>query len=224
MDYLAIAWKDTIIPRMEDLQGRFGVEILSGPFKLLVPAITVWEKQIDRNEGYNIINGKETGRFVIYQTLALPEEDSMLELNYDRNQEPKYWKRMRDEMRMVEPGIFLGKIWMKILGKRRFMGYFSLNRAEEISLVDIAQITTWDVNEPATLFAFLADRWTFAPDSFVYADDRYMTLATGMIPKNEALLAALKSNRDIWNRKIIGVIKDGYYRFCFPATDEVSPC
>lgn len=221
MNHLAMTWKGANNPRIEELQGRFRVDILSGPFKTMAPFVKTWEKEITKAWGHNIINDKVTGRFTLVRTIG---DNPLLYLDYDSAQKPAYWSRMKDEIRLVESKVFLGKIWMMIWGKYRFMGYFSLTRLELVSPADVLLIAAWRVSDYAALFAFLIKRWEFTETSMVNTAGRHISLATGGVPKNEALVKALKKNVSIWQWKTLSVDNYGFYKFCFPLNDEATPC
>ena len=118
--YLDMAWEDARSPEYADLQGHFEVNILSGYFKVYELFTKTWEKKIFNQEGYNLVDNKVTGYFKVTGTTKA------LRLIYNQNQEPAYWGLVEDELRMIEPGLFVGKIWFRVWGKLRFMGYFSL--------------------------------------------------------------------------------------------------
>lgn len=115
-------WGTSTMPSVMDLQGTFEVNVTSGIFRILPANFQPWFKQINYSEGYNIIKGKKSGFFSV--------RIGMETINFDYYSEKNTygWKPLLDKVRKVSDGCFLGQIYMFIMGKHRFMGYFSLNK------------------------------------------------------------------------------------------------
>lgn len=204
-------WEEAAVPRMYDLAGQFRVTILSGYFGAIEPFMEGWQKTIDKDKGYNTANGKVMGQFELQFTKNL----MYLEYSAFPKQRPRYWTRLRDEIRMTAPGHFIGRIWMDFLGKPRFMGYFALTQMEELSEEHIQVISTWNQNFPA-LVAYVSNLWAFSEDSYIGQFDRIVEMVTGPYGKNTKILAALKTNWDFWQFNVLAVDLAGFYQFKLP--------
>ena len=204
-------WEEAAVPRMYDLAGQFKVTILSGYFGAIEPFMAGWQKTIEKNKGHNTANGQDMGQF----ELQFTKDIMYLEYSAFPDQKPRYWTRLRDEIRMTAPGHFIGRIWMDFLGKPRFMGYFSLTQMPEIAQDEIQLIATWDQNFPA-LIAYVSNLWIFGEDSYIGQIDRTVEMATGPYGKNTQILSALKTNFAFWRLNILAVDAVGFYQFKLP--------
>ena len=108
------------------LSGAYTVKVIRGPFRLI--PVTNWFKYIrsenDQDTGVNFINNTKSGHFSI--TYAV----NQAVLKYEnRKNKDSFWYYMKDYVRStVNPHIFIGKIFMKIFGKYRSVGYFTLTK------------------------------------------------------------------------------------------------
>lgn len=130
-------WDQAFFPMSKDLEGNFGVKILTGISHIPALFAEDWLKTIHFSElasnedriGSNIIKWNKkaieiTGHFVV-QTA-----EKHLVLDYNNQQNNYIWKRLKDYLRMINKDKFIGKIYMKVWGKYIFMGYFYLLRKE----------------------------------------------------------------------------------------------
>ena len=121
-------WENSTVPKeYNEMFGDFNVKVLTGPFKVLNRIFKSWEKHIPSEDlNANYIDGKEQGFFFLAKHVDSEEEIFCLDYNNKYNN-GTYWLRMRDLIRMSEPDVFIGKIYIRIFRKDyRFVGYFSL--------------------------------------------------------------------------------------------------
>ena len=114
-------WNDATTPELKDLQGDFKVTILSGPLLALGKIYKRWEKIINNDLGVNLTDKKRSGYFKI--TL---DDHAVLDYNLPVNNGT--WSRLQDHVKEGCNGYFIGKIYFKLWGRYRFMGYFTLTR------------------------------------------------------------------------------------------------
>ncbi len=85
----------------------------------------------DRAEGVNRVI---SDRFRIYPFAACIRPSragafDAVELDYDRPENPFFIRAIRDEVREVGPGLWLGQAYVRVLGRDRLVLYFGLARA-----------------------------------------------------------------------------------------------
>lgn len=131
-------WKNATRPKHGTYNGKYRVDILSGFGVFPSFFVRSWTKNIDSfvtktgkipfAEGYNLVDGKKTGRFVVFHNY----KGSWIELFYDTQKNTELWRRLKYHVRQVDKDTLIGKIYIKFWGKYRFMGYFTLTRIEEV--------------------------------------------------------------------------------------------
>ena len=212
MNYYDKEWNKAAVPRVTDLSGQFKVSILTGYFRAIEPFMKNWQKTIKEIEGHNTANGKSMGQFELQFTRDL----MYLEYSAFPKQRPRYWTRLRDEIRMTASGHFIGRIWMDFLGKPRFMGYFTLTSIAEISEKEAQLISSWDHDFPA-LITHVSDLWVSGFDSgYVVQFDDIVEMVTGSNNRNISIISALKSNLLFWRFNCQVVDSVGFYQFKLP--------
>jgi hypothetical protein len=117
-------WEVGTRPDLEQFYGKFNVGILSGIFRILNFRYKSWYKDIGLTFGKNIRNGKKEGYFYKHYT------SEKCILDYDLSDNNVTWNRLNDHVKQLTPDYFIGKIYFKLWGKYRFMGYFSLTRVK----------------------------------------------------------------------------------------------
>ena len=133
-------WNKAVPPDISKMRSTYEVTIHSGPFDFYSKWVWVWEKAISNYVnpktprcGKNYINGNYEGFFTITKDLipGLPKDE--VYLNYEKgNRNTGKWNRMVDAIRIVEPGLYIGKIYFRLFGNKFFptyapMGFFSLH-------------------------------------------------------------------------------------------------
>ena len=126
---LDIQWQEAIVPFVENMEGQFRVDILSGIFRLWACQFHTWTKKITGIAGFNLQRSSFDLKMCGYFGLWKLRE--FVQLDYSDKRNSKTWRRLEDHVKQVNPDYFLGKIYMEIWGKNRFMGYFSLTRIED---------------------------------------------------------------------------------------------
>lgn len=137
--FLKKVWDKATPPNISDLQSTYVVVVHSGPFKYYSNSVWVWEKTITQytdpkspRKGKNYINCNYEGYFQITkdQIPGLPKGEVYLDYGKSKKNKAK-WDRMVDAIRIVEPGLLIGKIYIRLFGSKFFptyvqIGYFSL--------------------------------------------------------------------------------------------------
>lgn len=209
-------WDTMAIPTVRDLQGEFDVTILSGICKTLVPFMGDWRKSINNRRGYNIVNNKKVGFFQLEYT------DKLMNLEYSAypEQKPKYWTRLRDEMRVAESGDFIGRIWFQDYWAPRFLGFFSLTRFAAISEEEVLRLSTWNTDFPA-LVMHVVQLWECTENSFIAHRADQVLAAVGLSARNAQIIEALKTNKEFW-KCLTGYIDDpDFYVFELPIQNHL---
>lgn len=135
MNYFDKLWKDSYPATIEELQGTFEVKVLSGWFRPMGAMYSIWQKMIEKEKGCNMQDNEISGHFVLsYANVGLSDYDvlSYICFDYNQSQNTGLWLRLQDCVRQISKNYFIGKIYLKIWDKYRFMGYFSLLRIERI--------------------------------------------------------------------------------------------
>lgn len=125
MNFFDKLWKDSYPATIEGLQGMFEVKILSGWFRPMGAMYKTWQKMIEDKKGCNMQDNEISGHFLLWHQL----DYILFDYNQPRHN-TKLWLRLQDQVRQTSRNYFIGKIYFKIWGKYRFMGYFSLLRIE----------------------------------------------------------------------------------------------
>lgn len=212
MNYYDKEWNKAAVPYITDLSGLFQVSILTGYFRIVEPFMKEWQKTIEGTKGHNTANGKTMGQF----ELQFTKDVLYLKYSVYPKQRPRYWTRLRDEIRMTAPGHFIGRIWMDFLGKPRFMGYFALTSIVEISEKEAQLILSWNHDFPA-LIAYVSNLWVLGFDSgYVMQFDDIVEMVTGSNNRNVSIISALKNNLLFWQFNCQVVDSIGFYQFKLP--------
>lgn len=201
-------WNTMEIPTVKDLQGEFKVTILSGVFKAIAPFIKDWRKSITNHEGYNLTNKNKVGLFKLEYTSQLMN----LEYSAYPEQKPRYWRRLRDEMRIATPDVFVGRIWFQDYWAPRFLGFFSLTRIAEISKDEVLLLSTWRADFPQ-LIMHLIQLWEFTESSYIAHTAGTIEMAVGLSHRNAQIIETLKTNKEFWNCHVSAIDDIGFYRF-----------
>lgn len=205
--YYNAVWEKASHPTTEQLRGHFEVDIVTGMFRAITPFARQWEKCIASTFGWNLINRKTTGWFDIvhdkvYQKAREeinPELIGRTFLDYRETQTPWYWNHLRDEMRIVTPGYFIGKIWFRVQNNYKFMGFFLLTEISNRGYLD--QITYWSPLDIPGLIKFLQAWWIETEYSYIKIDNNIMSICAGDVKGNRRVLEALQHNIYVWARR-----------------------
>ena len=134
-------------PTIEEMEGIVDGNVMAGVLLLnnqyfrnfLNLGWFIWRGKVFEN--VTSIDGKGINRFKMgpfkflrYQceTRIVPPlvgTDNVYYLNYDLPSNPWYVRRIRDDIKKIGDGLFLGSANFKILGKHRFLVYFVLESA-----------------------------------------------------------------------------------------------
>lgn len=122
-------FKNGRTPEVFEFNGEYLVDMLT-----ILPSLRkfshrkVFYTENNRVLGYNILfTNKIWGRFFLEIGIC-QEVDSLkvVVINYKRVENSFISNRIRDHIRYVQDGVFLGRFNYLIMGKLRFLGYFSL--------------------------------------------------------------------------------------------------
>lgn len=130
MNYFDKLWKDSYPATIGELQGTFEVKILSGWFRPMGAMYSIWQKMIENEKGCNMQDNEISGHFLLSYSEWDKKDNFYICFDYNQPQNTGLWLRLQDHVRQISKNYFIGKIYLKIWGKYRFMGYFSLLRIE----------------------------------------------------------------------------------------------
>ena len=134
-------------PTMDEMSGTVNGSVLSGLSALNIRLVRIflnlgwfpWRGKIFETEGGN--EGKGINRFKIgpFRFLRYRCETRITDpllggaevfcLNYDIPGNPWYIRRVRDDIRKIDDGLFLGSANFRLRGNHRFIVYFLLQSA-----------------------------------------------------------------------------------------------
>ncbi len=116
-------------PNSAELNGEYFVDMLTGiPSLKRLNHRKIFRRKNGQTIGCNIIlKNKRWGRFFLEQTVGASERSELI-INYDVPKNLFISKRIRDEVRQVGNGLYLGRFNYILFGKPRFLGYFSLEK------------------------------------------------------------------------------------------------
>jgi hypothetical protein len=144
---LRLLYEAAETPRLADLSGSLRGRILALPGVHGLPAAAMrafakwdrfpWRGKNFRDTAERIGEGSNrlfTDRFSTwpFSTSVGPSRAGgfdAVHLDYDRPGNPFYVRHIRDEVRALKPGLFLGQAYL-VLGKPRLLLYFGLERAD----------------------------------------------------------------------------------------------
>jgi hypothetical protein len=86
--------------------------------KVLFPGYTPERVTAERIEAFPMRNRVEAG--------ALDRDVEVFKIDYDFEANPALIRRILDELVQVSPGLYLGKVLFRFLGRHRQIGFFSL--------------------------------------------------------------------------------------------------
>ncbi len=131
-------------PRLRDLDGDLRGRMLASPLAgrtlgRLVRAIGSWDRfpwrgksfashGEDHGEGANrvVTDRWKTARFETSIARSRAGDFDALQLDYDLPDNPFFIRRIKDEVRRVAPGVFLGQAWLEAGAKPLLCFYFGL--------------------------------------------------------------------------------------------------
>jgi len=141
---LAHLYRAAETPRVSDLDGdlrgrMLAVPLAGKPLASLVRALGAWDRFPWRGKSFRATDGAHgeginrfvTDRFRRYAftTSIGPSragDFDAVQLDYDDRDNPLLVRAIKDEVRAIEPGLFLGTAWIPWRGKRRLGCYFGL--------------------------------------------------------------------------------------------------
>ncbi|HEX8791362.1 MAG TPA: hypothetical protein VF765_10470 [Polyangiaceae bacterium] len=141
---LAHLYRTAETPRLSDLDGDLGGRMLALPragrsLASVVRTLGAWDRFPWRGksfrstddahgEGFNrYVTGRiHLHRFTTSIGASRAGDFDAVQLDYDRRDNPFFVRRIKDEVRAIEPGLFLGTAWMTGQGRPRLACYFGL--------------------------------------------------------------------------------------------------
>jgi len=85
-----------------------------------------------RGDGINRVFG-DRARWFRFETFVAPSRvdgKPAFQLDYDNSHNPFFIRAVKDELRRVAPGLFLGRAYITLWGQARFALYFALSTAK----------------------------------------------------------------------------------------------
>jgi hypothetical protein len=146
-DALGHLYAEARVPRLEDLSGDLRGRVLAVP--KLPPALMAGVRRFaahdrfpwrgksftphgaDRGEGINRIFTDSLRRYR-FETFVGPSRAGAfdaLQLDYDSPQNPFFIRPIKDEVRELRPGLWLGQAWLQLRGEPHLVLYFGLTNA-----------------------------------------------------------------------------------------------
>ena len=122
------------IPEINELNGEYRVDMLTGPIPNMrgIGHRKIFAGTNGAVRGCNIVFSKARwGDFFLEKAACSdPGELPALLINYDVPENGCVTKRIRDQVRRLdEYGHYLGRFYMTLFGKPRFLAYFMLTKA-----------------------------------------------------------------------------------------------
>jgi hypothetical protein len=125
---------DADTPVLEELNGSYLVDMLGlwPSFKRFSHRKIIYRKN-NKVKGHNVLLGRRWGHFHLEDALCRDAEEVKATLiNYNRPENSFPVRRIRDYIRSVAPGVYLGRFYYLLHGNyMRFLGYFSLEQIKE---------------------------------------------------------------------------------------------
>jgi hypothetical protein len=143
-DDLAHLYRTGETPRVSDLDGDLRGRMLALPragrsLAGVVRALGAWDRFPWRGKSFrstDAAHGEGFNRYVTgrihlhhFSTSVGPSragDFDAVQLDYDRSDNPSFVRGIKDEVRAIEPGLFLGTAWVVRRGKPRLACYFGL--------------------------------------------------------------------------------------------------
>jgi hypothetical protein len=143
-DDLAHLYRAAETPRVSDLDGDLRGRMLAVPLAgkslaSFVRALGAWDRFPWRGKSFrstDAAHGEGINRIVTDRFRRYPFATSIgpsragdfdaVQLDYDRRENPFFIRAIKDEVRAIEPGLFLGTAWLVGRGKPRLGCYFGL--------------------------------------------------------------------------------------------------
>jgi hypothetical protein len=143
-DDLAHLYRTAETPRVSDLDGDLRGRLLALPragrsLASVVRTLGAWDgfpwrgksfRSTDEahGEGFNrvVTDRIHLYRFTTCIAASRAGDFDAVQLDYDRDDNPFFVRRIKDEVRAIEPGLFLGTAWVPRRGKPHLACYFGL--------------------------------------------------------------------------------------------------
>jgi hypothetical protein len=145
-DALAALYRSAVTPAIRDLAGDLRGRMLAvrgtgRRLLALLRAFAAWRffpwrgKSFQplsgtRGEGINrVFSDRKPRRWFRFETSIAPSragDFAAFQLDYDNPENPFFIRAIKDEVRQVSPGLFLGQAYLVLFGKPRLALYFAL--------------------------------------------------------------------------------------------------
>jgi hypothetical protein len=125
-------FRNAATPDISEFNGEYLVDMLTvfPSFKRFSHR-KVFISSNNKVSGYNILFDRKWGRFFLEEGICeQPEPLNVAVINYDRSENSVLTRRIRDHLRRIEEGIYLGRFNYLFNGRLHFFGYFSLEKIE----------------------------------------------------------------------------------------------
>ena len=119
------------LPEAQELEGEYLVTMLALPVsRRIFPDSKIFYSESGKAVGHNrLFRNLKWGRFFLEKgTLEKFGSLPVLVVNYNMPENTFLTRPIRDELRRVEMGVYLGRFNLFLGGKMRFLGYFLLVR------------------------------------------------------------------------------------------------
>lgn len=117
-------------PVLSELAGEYLVDMLTvwPSFKRLSHR-KIFYREDDKVLGYNVLLNVTWGRFFIEEDICKDlGAVKVAVINYNKPKNLFHVRQIRDHIRYVEKGVYIGRFNYLLSGKMMFLGYFSLEK------------------------------------------------------------------------------------------------
>lgn len=125
-------FRNAAIPDISEFNGEYLVDMLTvfPSFKRFLHR-KVFSLKNNKVSGYNILFDRKWGYFFLEKgNCEQPEPLEVMVINYDRGENSAFIRRIRDHVRRIEEGVYLGRFNYLFNGRLHFFGYFLLEKIE----------------------------------------------------------------------------------------------
>ncbi len=123
-------FRNAALPDISEFSGEYLVDMLGffPSFKRFSHRKVFYLKN-GRVSGHNVLFNRTWGHFFLEEgTCNAPYLLKTAVINYDRKENTFLIRRIRDHVRRVEQGLYIGKFNYVFYGQPHFLGYFSLEK------------------------------------------------------------------------------------------------
>jgi len=125
-------FRSAATPDISEFNGEYLVDMLTvfPSFKRFLHR-KVFSMENRKVSGYNILFDRKWGYFFLEKgNCEQPEPLEVMVINYDRGENSAFIRRIRDHVRRIQEGVYLGRFNYLFNGRLHFFGYFLMEKIE----------------------------------------------------------------------------------------------